>query len=846
MSAGKKPSGAAFRKKRKLKELERKALTESLSRQLTPANIKQEPLDSNPESSMDIISVCVGCDEEPSTSMIKHEETNIEEDVKLPDSCSSPPQTPENVTNVVDLSDPADWPDVITTSLRDIIVRKGPVRPEENFKYPKDESDRRFTAVHYIRRLPNGEDAIRNWIVYSKKKNRIFCFCCKLFTTIVNSYTSDGYSDWRHLTEHLSQHEQWKCHLAAMQSWVELLKTLESKPAIDITDWRLYKTETQHWQSVLQRFVAIIQYLGQQCLPLDGRSDTLYSDHNGHFLKLVEMFATFDNVMLDHLKKMNSLETQQHYVGRDIQNELLSLISKELVKCILQSLKKSKYYSIILDCSPDIGDALQMTMIIRFVSIKQKEMSIVEPEVSIQERFLGFITQVSPTGAGLTQTILAELERLSIPLKDMRGQAYDHISNIKARQSRVQQNILNLNSRAFNIPCSNHSLNLVVNEAAMLCKDVGSFLIVLQRICLFLSGVTRRCDVLTKQINKLSMKTVCQTTWSSIIDIVRTFRFQAGEIYSTLLEISEDSTFELLTRGDAANLADELSNFKFLCSIVIWFSMLQQINSVSILQVQAPCLPDLIEGLLKTKLFLEEYRSDKGFENALQESRELASEMDIFPTFPKTIPIRSKKRKMLPSCEDLSEYTTDPKNQFKIHFFDTALDIAIKAVNERLNQLQHHNKFFGFLYDIRKVRCLSSKDLLKYCMDLQEVLTDKRSKESDIDGIQLCKELTVLAPVVKQNMTLTDILAHALVNGGFPNLAIALRILLTLPVLVAVREKNVSKLDLIKNYLRSPMSQEQHLDLAMISIENQITEEIDYGPMLCDYGNEKARKCMCL
>lgn len=821
-------------------------MAESLSRHLTGADIKQEPSDCNPESNMDIISVRVGCDEEPSTSMIKHEETNIEEEVKLPNSSSSPPRTPENVTTALDLSDPADWPDVITTSLRDIIVRKGPVRPEANFKYPKDESDRRFTPVHYIRRLPNGEEANRNWIVYSKKKNRIFCFCCKLFTTIVNSYTSDGYNDWRHMAEHLSQHEQWKCHLAAMQSWVELLKTLESKPAIDVTDWRLYKTETQHWQSVLQRFVAIIQYLGQQCLPFNGRSDTLYSDNNGHFLKLVEMFATFDNVMSDHLKKMNSLETQHHYVGRTIQNELLSLISKELVKCILQSLKKSKYYSILLDCSPDISDVLQMTMIIRFVSIKQQEMCNVEPEVNIQERFLGFVTQVSPTGAGLTQSILAELERLSIPLKDMRGQAYDHISNIKGRQSRVQQNLLNLNSRAFNIPCSNHSLNLVVNDAAMLCRDVGSFLIVLQRICLFLSGIKSQCDVLTKQINKLPTKTVYQTTWSSIIDIVRTFRFQTGEIYSTLLEISEDSTFEPMSRGDAANLADELNNFKFLCSIVIWFSMLQQFNNVNILQGQTPCLPDLTESLIQTQLFLEEYRSDEGFENVLKESRELASEMEIEPTFPEAIPVRSKKRKMLLSCEDQSEYTTDPEKQFKINFFDTALDVAIKAVRERLEQLQHHNKFFGFLYDIRKVRCLSSKDLLKYCMDLQEVLTDKRSKESDIDGIQLCKELTVLSPVVKPNMTLTEILAHALVNGGFPNLAIALRILLTLPVTVGAQEQSFSKLELIKNYLRSPVSQDQHLDLAMISIENQITEEIDYGPILRDYANKKARNCMCL
>ena len=52
-----------------------------------------------------------------------------------------------------------------------------------------------------------------------------------------------------------------------------------------------------------------------------------------------------------------------------------------------------------------------------------------------------------------------------------------------------------------------------------------------------------------------------------------------------------------------------------------------------------------------------------------------------------------------------------------------------------------------------------------------------------------------------------------------PNITIALRILLTMAVTVASAERSFSKLKLIKNYLRSTMSQERLTNLATISIE---------------------------
>ena len=55
-------------------------------------------------------------------------------------------------------------------------------------------------------------------------------------------------------------------------------------------------------------------------------------------------------------------------------------------------------------------------------------------------------------------------------------------------------------------------------------------------------------------------------------------------------------------------------------------------------------------------------------------------------------------------------------------------------------------------------------------------------------------------------------------DGCFPNAWIAYRISLTIPITVATGERGFSKLKLIKNYLRSTMSQERLNGLAILSI----------------------------
>src|ERR1044072_7548393 len=87
-----------------------------------------------------------------------------------------------------------------------------------------------------------------------------------------------------------------------------------------------------------------------------------------------------------------------------------------------------------------------------------------------------------------------------------------------------------------------------------------------------------------------------------------------------------------------------------------------------------------------------------------------------------------------------------------------------------------------------------------------------------------------------------DILRFLKDMDFFPNTIIAYRILLTIPVTVASTERSFSKLKLLKSYLRSTMLQERLNGLALIAIENNLLENIQYEDLIENFASKNVRR----
>ena len=79
-------------------------------------------------------------------------------------------------------------------------------------------------------------------------------------------------------------------------------------------------------------------------------------------------------------------------------------------------------------------------------------------------------------------------------------------------------------------------------------------------------------------------------------------------------------------------------------------------------------------------------------------------------------------------------------------------------------------------------------------------------------------------------------------DGAFLNSWVAYRILFTIPVIVVSAERSFSKLELIKTYIWSTMSQERLNDWAILSINKDMIEKLDYANLFNIFSSKNASR----
>lgn len=743
----------------------------------------------------------------------------------------------ENSRGAVFLSDPALWK--IDENLRDYVVVHGVSQNcDVDFSASKRiySDQARYTSKSmFTRTLLNGETQNRSWLVYSQSKGCVYCVPCMLFGSPANSDKPfvTGYNDWKNASHRLKEHENSRGHKTSLGNFKIRANT---KGIVNSYLLEQIEKEASYWRDVLRRVVAAVKFLAIYGLAFRGSNEKIgeESGSKGNYIGSLEFLSEFDPFLKRHIDRYGNVGSgHTSYLSSTVSEEIILLMAQKVKTIILKEAKDVRYFGIVLDSTPDISHTDELTFILRYVRNG-------EPV----ERFLCFLPNIGHKAEEIVETVIKVFKECDLDVSNCRGQSYDNASNMSGVYSGVQARIKELCSHAAYVPCAAHSLNLVGSSAVESCVTAIAFFFLLQELYNFFSCSTKRWEVLCKNCTRV-LHSLSKTRWAARHDACLTLVKDWTGVINSLDEIANDEHQPGDTRHEARCLKDKLNSLETALMVTIWGSILETFNKVSKkLQSQVIDLGEMKRQYSALSDYVSNLREDYDRLETLAKEKSSVTEYQYDKK-------RRPKRKLKFGESREGEVSFSGREDFRINTFNIILDTLSVELRSRADKYNDLHSKFGFFEDIEiqdsaNISKKAAELVALYPNDLEPTLDDESSHLKaflnqcgsslwEKKGDKLIKKTASLRGLYK-------FLYDSDVLEIYPNVDIALRMILSTPVTNCSGERSFSTLRRVKNYLRSTMGTDRLTGLALLTIEQRITSLIDYEDVIDDFANRKARK----
>lgn len=551
-------------------------------------------------------------------------------------------------------------------------------------KYPintntKTGKVRSFHEVYYYKKLKDQPPCKRSWLSYSPALNKVFCVTCKLFGLPKAKrllIASQGTNEWSNIKRNIEQHELLTEHLQS-----EMSKALyTNNHRIDLKMVHGTNKQVVKNREIVKVVIDALLYTARQNIALRGHNEHKLSNNRGNFLELINLMGKYHPVLNLHLQKINNVSKNRiSFLSNISQNKLLDIMKEYVRSIILEEVKQSQMFCIIIDTTTDLSSLEQVAFVLRYVYMGK-----------IKERLIALETAEDSSDKGIFDVFQKIMQQYNINWKEyLYAQSYDGAASMQGQYKGLKTLIQKENDKAIYVWCFAHRLNLVIVDTADSSTNTKNFFGDLQALINFMRARKRTAEFVKSQkllqpLKRVrSMKNFSDTRWTSHGRVIEVVYSKFDALVDSLQNLSNSE--DRISSAGANNFLKIITSFNFILSMIFMKNIFGITTPLSN-YLQSKSL-DFIEAtnLMNTSLKqLTHIRNDTEYQKLLSEAKQFAENNCLPSTSFKENRRRNKKR--MPGENSRDEVLSSPENKYKCETYFKVLDQIINSIRTRFSE----------------------------------------------------------------------------------------------------------------------------------------------------------------
>ena len=745
--------------------------------------------------------------------------------------------------------DPGKRPMILSDANKRYLINLGPCQPKLD-TFPKNSNIRksvqnRFSSSWY-REYP--------FLEYSISNDSAHCFVCSLFPSGIDRPKAEdawikGTRSWSKMKGSqgkgkqgkLNKHFSSKSHKSLLQDFVnfcqgdrhiEVLWDKEVRSQL-VDDEKLLQDQRE----VISILLDISRTLARQGLAFRGNEN----EDDGNFCQIVGLMSRHVSSLKGWIDSRAKRKYKTTYMGPESQNEFIKMLADECREMIDAEIGKAPFTAVIADTTPDVSNDDQMAFAVRFVNEEGKPC----------ERLLETKKVIDKTGAGLAKAILQAAQERNVDTTTIRYQTYDSASSMSGKYKGAQQILSELLERhIIYTACLPHGSNLVIEHASDASPIISNMYDNIEALYVFFAASTKRTfnlnEVMKSSSNCLKLTNLSKTRWSARPDAIKAVWVDYDEICRSLQEISQDRKFDQESRTKAFGLLSKIKSFDFIFALMFMKNIMFKMKMmIDLLQTEELDVSGALLAMQETKDSLQRIRRT---ENAIDDEVQAAClfarqfNVDAEAEFQRIHRTRVPPRRLDPNPETQTNMSMATFYRKEVFLF---LDTMVEVLSAKINGLEDSFRPFIDVLDPNLIPTIDK--VVKLANQFPSDIPDPEAFLAELEIFNGYYN-KVKVERCETKLTIRDAAELAMKCNRekmlFPQVAKIYCLFLTSPPSVCKSERTFSRLKLLKNYLRSTMTQERLDNLMILFCERDIADKLSIEKVVNKWTTIRRRRIM--